>query len=257
MGSRCACGRERSRPVEYGLEACPCGLWYDVLASLDVRSVSDIGQQIVTSNCDSALSNCDSALSKITSEVPTAIWAKRICIQAGKTVESIIEIGRLFAKAKADLPYGEWGRLFEGGLVPFSIDSAQRLMAIADHPQIANTSTSRYLPPAWTTLYELTRVEPKRLTAAFAEGLVNPDMTGNDAKKLRKQPRKTRQKSLEMTPKTEPSEAAFPYLEMEKLLKRYLDNHCANADAEGMSTLCECKLCIDTRVLLMMEVHNA
>lgn len=31
------------------------------------------------------------------------------------------------------------------------------------------------------------------------------------------------------------------------LLCRYLDNHCANADAEGMSTLCECRLCRDTR----------
>lgn len=34
------------------------------------------------------------------------------------------------------------------------------------------------------------------------------------------------------------------------LLKRYLDNHCANADAEGMSALCECKLCLDTRLEL-------
>jgi hypothetical protein len=31
------------------------------------------------------------------------------------------------------------------------------------------------------------------------------------------------------------------------LLKRYLDNHCANADAEGLSALCECRLCRDTR----------
>jgi hypothetical protein len=34
------------------------------------------------------------------------------------------------------------------------------------------------------------------------------------------------------------------------LLKRYLDNHCANADVEGMSVLCECKLCLDTRALI-------
>jgi hypothetical protein len=34
---------------------------------------------------------------------------------------------------------------------------------------------------------------------------------------------------------------------LEQLLKRYLDNHCANADAEGMSALCECRLCLDTR----------
>jgi hypothetical protein len=34
------------------------------------------------------------------------------------------------------------------------------------------------------------------------------------------------------------------------LLGRYLDNHCANADAEGMSVLCECRLCLETRAAL-------
>jgi hypothetical protein len=35
--------------------------------------------------------------------------------------------------------------------------------------------------------------------------------------------------------------------EMIALLRRYLDNHGANADAEGMSAICECRLCLDTR----------
>lgn len=39
---------------------------------------------------------------------------------------------------------------------------------------------------------------------------------------------------------------------LEQLLKRYLDNHCSNADAEGMSALCECKLCLETRAQLGM-----
>ena len=38
------------------------------------------------------------------------------------------------------------------------------------------------------------------------------------------------------------------------LLKRYLDNHCANADVEGASVLCECRLCLDTRAALGMVV---
>lgn len=40
------------------------------------------------------------------------------------------------------------------------------------------------------------------------------------------------------------------YVSPTALLKRYLDNHCANADAEGMSTLCECQVCLDTRAAL-------
>ena len=34
------------------------------------------------------------------------------------------------------------------------------------------------------------------------------------------------------------------------LLRRYLDNHCAASDQEGMSALCECRLCLATRAAL-------
>lgn len=44
---------------------------------------------------------------------------------------------------------------------------------------------------------------------------------------------------------------------LEALLKRYLDHHCQSADQEGMSTLCECKLCYDTRTALGMKVYGA
>lgn len=35
--------------------------------------------------------------------------------------------------------------------------------------------------------------------------------------------------------------------ETKQIVRRFLDNHCANADAEGMSALCECRLCLDAR----------
>lgn len=41
-----------------------------------------------------------------------------------------------------------------------------------------------------------------------------------------------------------------------ELLQRYLDSHCANSDAEGMSALCECKLCQDTRAALNTEARQ-
>jgi hypothetical protein len=42
--------------------------------------------------------------------------------------------------------------------------------------------------------------------------------------------------------------AAAP--ELLAALKRYLDNHCANADAEGVGALCECRFCLDTRAAI-------
>jgi len=34
------------------------------------------------------------------------------------------------------------------------------------------------------------------------------------------------------------------------VVRKYLDNHCANADAEGVSALCECSVCLEARALL-------
>ena len=103
-------------------------------------------------------------------------WADQICVQLGKSVESIIEVGRLLIKAKADLEHGEWGRMFDEGLVPFSQQTANKLMAVSEHPQLSNSAHGRDLPPSWTTLYELSRVEPDRLTAALNDGTITPDM---------------------------------------------------------------------------------
>jgi hypothetical protein len=35
--------------------------------------------------------------------------------------------------------------------------------------------------------------------------------------------------------------------EAHQLLRRYLDNHCQHADAEGLSARCDCTLCRETR----------
>lgn len=46
------------------------------------------------------------------------------------------------------------------------------------------------------------------------------------------------------------NEMALRATKQARLLRRYLDNHSNNADTEGMSALCECKLCQETRNLL-------
>ncbi len=40
-------------------------------------------------------------------------------IRFGKSVASIIEVGRLLVKAKADLEHGEWGRVEHSRLIAF------------------------------------------------------------------------------------------------------------------------------------------
>jgi len=50
-------------------------------------------------------------------------------------------------------------------------------MAIAKHPVLSKSAHGPTLPPSWRSLYELTKVEPKRLTAAFKDGEITPDMS--------------------------------------------------------------------------------
>lgn len=111
-------------------------------------------------------------------------WASRICRQLEKTVESIIEVGRLLTKAKRALPHGEWGRLFTQRLIPFSRVTAFRLMAIAEHPLLSNVTHGQHLPPSWRTLYELTLAEPTSLETALKDGVIHPDMTRRELQKL-------------------------------------------------------------------------
>lgn len=103
-------------------------------------------------------------------------WADRICAQLGKSVEAIIETGRLLVKAKTDLVHGEWGRLFADNLLPFSQQTANKFMAISENQLLSNPAHGRNLPATWTTLYELTKAEPTTLKNALRDGVITPDM---------------------------------------------------------------------------------
>ncbi len=93
-----------------------------------------------------------------------AEWhAEQISESWRSSTEGIIETGRRIAAAKAELPHGEFGRMCEE-LLPFGVDTAQRLMAISRNSIIANTAHGRLLPPSWRTLYELSRIDEPTLT---------------------------------------------------------------------------------------------
>lgn len=118
-------------------------------------------------------------------------WAHQICVEMGKTVESIVQVGRLLLKAKGDLAHGEWGRMFSDGLIPFSPRTAQRYMEIADNPVISNTTHGSFLPASWRTLYELTKVPEPTLKRALSDGVITPDMERKAVSALMSTPKPT------------------------------------------------------------------
>ncbi len=123
-------------------------------------------------------------MGKLSKQPRAEKWADEICTQLGKSVESIISVGRLLTKAKMDLAHGEWGRLFHDQLIPFSQDTAQRLMTIAANPDLSNTANARHLPPSWTSLFELTKLEPDTLHNALKDRVITPDMKRSDVAAL-------------------------------------------------------------------------
>lgn len=109
-----------------------------------------------------------------------------------KGVAAFIEVGRLLKEAKAELDHGEWGNLVKDNL-PFDDRTAQRFMAIAGNPILANPTHVSVLPPAWGTLYELSRLSEKVLKAKIADGTIHPRMERKDAVAL--EPKRTPKRS--------------------------------------------------------------
>jgi len=103
-------------------------------------------------------------------------WAHKINTASARSVESILEIGRLLHAAKRDLAHGEFGRLFDERLIPFSQNTADRLMAIAGNPVLSNSAHVQNLPPSWGTLYELTKIPGPVLRNAIKDGIITPDI---------------------------------------------------------------------------------
>jgi len=108
-------------------------------------------------------------------------WAIRISAAWQKSVDSIIETGRLLLAAKADpkMQHGEWGTMVESDL-PFNRHTAHKLMQIAGDKRLTNVSQGKHLPPSWTTLYELTKLDDATFDQKLRDGSINPEMQRKD-----------------------------------------------------------------------------
>lgn len=109
-----------------------------------------------------------------------AEWAARISAAYRQCVEDFIETGRLLIAAKAALPHGKFTPMIETQL-PFGARTAQRLMAIAEHPWLSNPTHGSLLPPCWRTISELAVLTPEQLEEASSQGKIHPDMERKEA----------------------------------------------------------------------------
>lgn len=112
-----------------------------------------------------------------------------------KSVEGIIEAGRVLIEAKNELEHGQFGDWVvrdlqfgdpqEGGR-QISLRKAQMLMFVAKNEVISNANHWFAFPPSWRTLWELSQIRPKqRLLDFIASGKINPGITREEAVALR------------------------------------------------------------------------
>lgn len=140
-------------------------------------------------------------------------WRHRIVASWHKSFEAVIETGDLIAAAKTALPHGQFQIMVRREL-PFSPNTARRLMTIAADPRFRNTANQSRLPNSWGTLYELTKLDGPTFTTKLADGTIRPDMMRKDILRLRAVSRSTRStrapaKVLRLRDGTEVARIAF------------------------------------------------
>ena len=100
---------------------------------------------------------------------------QRITACQRKSVNSIIECGRLLIAAKDELEHGEFLRMIENNL-PFRRSTAQALMKIASDGRITKNQPAGCLPAHWSTLVKLTQLPDAAFEARIADGTIHPGL---------------------------------------------------------------------------------
>jgi hypothetical protein len=99
-----------------------------------------------------------------------------------KGAEGFIQIGRYLIEAKEELDRDQYEALIRLRLA-FNESTAKKLICIARNSILG--AHVHLLPPCWSTLYELSKLDDAVLKAKIADGTITPRLQRKDAVKLR------------------------------------------------------------------------
>lgn len=119
----------------------------------------------------------------VTTDLTAQEYGQRVRGHLARAVEGTVAAGRELIEAKERVAHGQFGDVVEAAGI--SDATARRLMAIANNPALSNRTHAYVLPGSWTTLYELSRMEPQAIEQGIAEGAIRPDTTRDDVHALR------------------------------------------------------------------------
>jgi hypothetical protein len=112
-----------------------------------------------------------------------ANYAQRITNCQQKSVESIIECGRLLIAAKYELKHGEFLKMIEDNL-PFKRSTAQALMKIAADRRITKNQHAGCLPAHWSALVKIIQLPDAAFEARIADGTIHPGLERRPAAEM-------------------------------------------------------------------------
>jgi len=118
-----------------------------------------------------------------------------------KSVESILETGRLLIEAKKALKHGQWQDMIDEKL-PFGERTAEMLRIIAEHPVVANPKHVSVLPASWGTLHAIAKlpVEEPELEKMLTDGTIHAGIQRKDVENLQHQIERVGIYSLDQVP---------------------------------------------------------
>ena len=105
-------------------------------------------------------------------------YADKINASWRKTTESILETARLCADANKDLKSKDRARLIKQ--LAFNAATFSKLVKIGSKYQLQQDPVKSLLPPSYSIVYEVAKLNEGDLQVALTEGVINPGMTRRD-----------------------------------------------------------------------------
>ena len=105
-------------------------------------------------------------------------YADKINASWRKTTESVLETARLCADANKDLKSKDRARLIKQ--LAFNAATFSKLVKIGSKYQLQSDPLKSLLPPSYSIVYEVAKLNEGDLQVAITEGVINPGMTRRD-----------------------------------------------------------------------------
>jgi len=99
--------------------------------------------------------------------------------------KAILSVCHLIVDARINLSPEDWVAFVKDDC-PFDYSVLQKFMNMASHPALNNPDNEQYLPHSWTALYEICQMKEQTFRHGIQQGIIHPNCTLADLKKLRK-----------------------------------------------------------------------